>query len=110
VKRILRYLAGTLDHGLCYTRTTGKARFVGYSDSDLAGDVDSSKSTTRCLFFLGTSLVSWQSVKQRVVALSSCEAEYVAMTTAATQALWLSRLFADLLGRNVEVVELRVDK
>jgi len=109
VKRILRYLAGTLDHGLCYTRTTGKARFVGYSDSDLAGDVDSSKSTTGCLFFLGTSLVSWQSVKQRVVALSSCEAEYVAMTTAATQALWLSRLFADLLGRKVEVVELRVD-
>jgi hypothetical protein len=109
VKRILRYLAGTLDHGLCYTRTTGKSWFVGYSDSDLAGDVDSSKSTTGCLFFLGTSLVSWQSVKQRVVALSSCEAEYVAMTTAATQALWLSRLFADLLGRKIEVVELRVD-
>jgi hypothetical protein len=35
----LRYVAGTLDHGLCYTRMTGKARFVGYSDSDLAGDI-----------------------------------------------------------------------
>jgi hypothetical protein len=106
VKRILRYLAGTLDHGMCYTKTAGKASFVGYSDSDLAGDVDTSKSTTRCLFFFGSSLISWQSIKQRVVALSSCEAEYVAMTTAATQALWLSRLLAQLLGRKVEMVEL----
>jgi hypothetical protein len=82
---------------------------MGYCDSDLAGDIDSSKSTTGCLFFFGNSLVRWQSIKQRVVSLSSCEAEYVAMTSAATQALWLSRLLADLLGRKVETMELRVD-
>jgi len=109
VKRVLRYLAGTLDYGLQFKRAPNSARFVGYCDSDLAGDIDSSKSTTGCLFFFGNSLVSWQSIKQRVVALSSCEAEYVAMTSAATQALWLSRLLADLLGRKVETVELRVD-
>ncbi|XP_066324364.1 secreted RxLR effector protein 161-like [Miscanthus floridulus] len=55
------------------------------SDSDLVGDVDTSKSTTGTMFFLGGCLVSWQSLKQKVVALSSCEAEYIASTTAATQ-------------------------
>jgi hypothetical protein len=44
-----------------------------------------------------------------VVALSSCEAEYIATSTAATQALWLSKLLAKLLGRHIEVVELKVD-
>jgi hypothetical protein len=48
---------------------------VGYCDSDLAGNIDTRKSTTGALFFLGKSLVSWQSLKQRVVALSSCEAD-----------------------------------
>jgi hypothetical protein len=54
------------------------------------------------MFFLGDCLVSWQSLKQKVVALSSCEAEYIATTTAATQALWLSRMLAELLGRKVD--------
>jgi hypothetical protein len=61
------------------------------------------------MFYLGDCLVSWQSIKQKVVALSICEAEYIATTTAATQALWLSRLLGELLGRKVEVVELKVD-
>jgi hypothetical protein len=109
VKRILRYIAGTIDYGLHFTKAPSQARFVGYCDSDLAGDVDTSKSTSGVLFFLGNCLISWQSLKQKVVALSSCEAEYVAATTAATQALWLSRLMAELLGRSVETVELKVD-
>jgi len=109
VKRILRYLAETLDYGLHFTRAPSSARFIGYCDSNLGGDIDTSKSTTGVLFFLGQCLVSWQSIKQRVVALSSCEAEYVAATTAATQAMWLSRLLAELLGRPVDIVELKVD-
>jgi len=84
VKRILRYVAGTLDYGLHFTKAPGSARFVGYCDSDLAGDIDTSKSTSGTLFFLGNCLVSWQSIKQKVVALSSCEAEYIATSTAAT--------------------------
>ncbi|XP_066335138.1 uncharacterized mitochondrial protein AtMg00810-like [Miscanthus floridulus] len=69
VKRILRYVAGTLDYGLHYGRAPDTARFVGYCDSDLAGDVDTSKSTTGTIFFLGDCLVSWQSLKQKMVAL-----------------------------------------
>jgi hypothetical protein len=87
VKRIIRYVAGTLDHGLYYPRCPGAAHFVGYSDSDHAGDIDTSKSTSGTLFFLGKCLVSWQSVKQQVVALSSCEAEYIVASTASTQAI-----------------------
>jgi len=109
VKRILRYVAGTLEYGLHYKRAPGTARFIGYCDSDLAGDIDTSKSTSGTMFFLGDCLVSWQSIKQRVVALSSCEAEYIATASAATQALWLSRLLGELLGKEVDVVELKVD-
>jgi hypothetical protein len=74
-----------------------------------AGDIDTSKSTSGILFFLGKCLISWQSVKQQVVAMSSCEAEYIAASTASTQALWLARLLGDLLGRDTGAVELRVD-
>ncbi|CAO2193121.1 unnamed protein product [Urochloa humidicola] len=109
VKTILRYVAGTLDYGLHYPRCPGAAHFIGYSDSDHAGDIDNSKSTSGMLFFLGKCLVSWQSVKQQVVALSSCEAEYIATSSASTQGLWLARLLGDLLGREAEAVDLRVD-
>jgi hypothetical protein len=82
VKRIIRYVAGTLDHGLYYPRCPGEAHLVGYNDNDHVGDIDTSKSTSGILFFFGKCLVSWQSVKQQVVALSSCEAEYIACSTA----------------------------
>ena len=87
VKRILRYIAGSVRLGCRYGRGTGAARLVGYSDSDLGGDVDSRKSTSGTLFFLGSSPVTWQSQKQQIVALSSCESEYVAAATAACQGI-----------------------
>jgi hypothetical protein len=59
IKRILRYVTGTLDYGLFYPRSPDMARFIGYSDSDHAGDIDTSKSTSGMLFFLGRSLISW---------------------------------------------------
>jgi hypothetical protein len=83
IKRILRYVVGMLDYSLHFTKAPGSARFIGYCDSDLAGDIDTSKSTSATLFFLGNCLVSWQSIKQKVVALSSCEAEYITTSTAA---------------------------
>ncbi|WVZ54330.1 LOW QUALITY PROTEIN: hypothetical protein U9M48_005142 [Paspalum notatum var. saurae] len=107
VKRIIRYVAGTLDHGLYYPRCPGEAHLVGYDDGDHGGDIDTGKSTSG--FSSSSASVFWQSVKQQVVALSSCEAEYIAASTASTQALWLARLLGDLLGRDTDAVELRVD-
>jgi hypothetical protein len=109
VKRIIRHVAWTLNHGLYYPRCPGEAHLVGYSESDHAGDINTSKSTSEILFFFGKCLISWQSVKQQVVAFSSCEVEYIAASTASTQALWLVRLLGDLLGRDTGAVELRVD-
>jgi hypothetical protein len=104
VKRIIRYVAGTLDHGLYYSRCPGEAHLVRYSDNDHAGDIDTNKSTSGILFFFGKCLISWQSVKQQVVALSSCDVKYIATSTASTQALWLIRLLGDLLGRDTGAV------
>jgi hypothetical protein len=82
VKRVLRYIAGTSDYGCYYQRRKKPAGLTGYSDSDHAGDVDTRKSTTGVVFFLGDSLITWQSQKQKIVALSSCEAEYIAAAVA----------------------------
>ena len=109
VKQILRYLAGTVHYGVVYKRLGTVDSLVGYSDSDLAGDVDDRKSTSGLVFLLGTSLVTWVSQKQRVVALSSCEAEYIASANAACQGIWLSRLLAELLDVQVPKVRLLVD-
>ena len=110
VKRVLRYIAGTLSYGCRYQRKKkGETSLIGYSDSDLAGCIDTRKSTTGVLFFLGNNIVTWQSQKQKVVALSSCEAEYIAATTAACQGIWLARLIAELKGEEAGVVKLKID-
>jgi hypothetical protein len=109
VKRIVRYVVGTLDHGLYYLRCSGEAHLVGYNDNDHAGDIDTNKSTSGILFFLGKCPISWRSVKEQVVAMSSCEAEYITASTASTQPLWLARLLGDLLGRDARAVETWVD-
>jgi hypothetical protein len=86
MKRIIRYVVGTLDHDLYYPRCPGEVHLVRYNDGDHDDDIGTSKSTSGILFF-DKSLISWQSVKQQVVALSSCEVEYIAASTVLTQAL-----------------------
>jgi hypothetical protein len=75
----------------------------------MAGDIDTRKSTTGVFFFLGDNPVSWQSQKQKVVALSSCEAEYIAATTAACQGIWLARLLGDFREEEPKAATLMVD-
>ena len=71
VKRILRYLKGTMDYSLCYQGKDLHLR--GYTDVDWAGDVDERKSTSSFIFLLGNSTISWSSKKQTCVALSTME-------------------------------------
>jgi hypothetical protein len=61
------------------------------------------------VFFFGSSVVTWASQKQRIVAMSSCEAEYIAAATAASQAVWLSRLLSEMIGGEAQKVKLRID-
>lgn len=109
VKRILRYLVGTLDHGLVYTENSGNHLLSGYSDSDLGGNVDDRKSTGGMVFYLSESLITWVSQKQRCVALSSCEAEFIAATAAACQGIWLKNLLNTIMDTNVGPVVLYID-
>lgn len=110
VKHILRYVRGTMTFGCHYGRAGDDVlQLTGYSDSDMAGDVDDRKSTTGVLYVFGRNLVSWQSQKQKVVALSSCEAEYIAATTASCQGIWLSRLLGELMEKEVKKFVLKVD-
>lgn len=110
VKQILRYLSGTVNYGYIYKKLNrAETLLTGYSDSDLAGDIDDRKSTSGSVFMLGSSLVTWVSQKQRVVSLSSCEAEYIASASAACQGIWLSRLLGELLGIQTPRVKLLVD-
>lgn len=95
VKRILRYLKGTLNLGLKYQRTeTGT--LVGYSDADWAGDQDDRRSTTGNIFLLAGGAVSWLSKKQATVALSTAEAEYIALSQATQEGVWLRRVLTEL--------------
>lgn len=78
MKKILRYVAGTRNWGLFYTSgQQGQPCLVGFSDSDMSGDPNDRKSTSGMIFFLSESPDTWQSSKQKDVALS-CEAEYIA--------------------------------
>ncbi|KAG6467872.1 hypothetical protein ZIOFF_072436 [Zingiber officinale] len=109
VKQILRYLKGTIYFGLVYIKGPQEIGIFGYSDSDLAGDLDGRKSTSGMNFYFNESLVSWNSQKQKTVALSSCEAEFMAATTAACHALWLRSLASELTGVKPKPVTLFVD-
>ncbi|KAJ4729013.1 Retrovirus-related Pol polyprotein from transposon TNT 1-94 [Melia azedarach] len=95
VKRIFRYLKGTFDVGLIYGGDT-QCLVTRFSDSDYAGDVDSRRSMTGYVFTLGSSVVSWKATLQPTVTLSTTEAEYMALTEAAKEGIWLKGLVSDL--------------
>ncbi|OAE23661.1 hypothetical protein AXG93_2079s1090 [Marchantia polymorpha subsp. ruderalis] len=108
VKHLLRYIAGTRSYGCRYSKD-GDKELIGFSDSDMAGDMDDRNSTTGVLFSLGGSPITWQSQKQKTVALSSCEAEYIAATSAACQATWLRRLLEDMIGKQSDTITIYMD-
>ncbi|KAK2976159.1 hypothetical protein RJ640_001087 [Escallonia rubra] len=107
-KRILHYIAGTRDFGLWYSQVSN-FRLVGFSDSDWAGCLDDRRSTSGSIFNLGSGAITWTSKRQATIALSSSEAEYIAATSSACQAVWLRKLLADLLQDQKGATEIFCD-
>jgi hypothetical protein len=93
-KRILRYVRGTLDHGLFYT--PGPITLSAFTDADWAGDPDDRRSTSGLVVFLGHNPVTWSAKKQLTVSRSSTEAEYRALASASAELCWLRTLVKDL--------------
>ncbi|XP_048427896.1 uncharacterized mitochondrial protein AtMg00810-like [Pyrus x bretschneideri] len=94
VKRILRYLKATYDHGLVYK--PGDMQLHAFSDADYAGNPDTRHSTRGFCIYLGSNLVSWSSKKQKTVSRSSTEAEYRQLAYTAAKLSWFRSLFKDL--------------
>ena len=107
-KRVLRYIKGTSSFGLRYERGM-KHSIQGFSDSDFAGDSYDRKSTSGQVFFIGNSAITLNMVKQSVVALSSCEAEYIAASAASCQGIWIVRFIEELLNKKVSPFKFFVD-
>ncbi|XP_058217532.1 uncharacterized mitochondrial protein AtMg00810-like [Rhododendron vialii] len=95
VKRILRYIKGSLHQGLNFV--PGPLSLTAFADANWAGDPVDRRSTTGFGIFMGHNLVSWCAKKQHTVACSSTEAEYRAMAQTASDLVWLQQLFSELL-------------
>ena len=97
LKRILRYVAGTLEYGLFYPRLPCTPSSIGAAfDADWGGDIETRRSTTGYLIAINGSPLYWQSKRQTVVTLSSAEAEYVALSTCAKTISWFRNLYWEI--------------
>ncbi|XP_026410784.1 uncharacterized protein LOC113306009 [Papaver somniferum] len=90
VHRILRYLKGHIDFGICFTK--GPMTLHGYSDADWAGAVTDSRSIGGFCIYFGSNPISWSAKKQATVSRSSTESEYKALVIAAAESYWICRL------------------
>jgi len=91
IKRILRYVKGSMDKGLVFDKNSSCV-LQGFSDADWAGDHETRRSTTGFTFIFGGAAVSWGSKLQKTVALSKMESEYMALCEASKEAVWLNKL------------------
>ena len=79
-----------------YSKGDNDRNLVGFSDADWAGDSNDQKSTSGYVFVMNGGAISWKSRKQKCIALSTAEAEYVALASAAPQTAWMRQLLSDL--------------
>jgi hypothetical protein len=108
--RVIQCIAGTSEHGLMYgPETDDLEKLSAHSDSDWAGDKDGRKSTTGNVIMYGGGPMSWKSTTQKSVALSSCEAELVAMTETTKRIIWFRKILTDLDQSHLEAVRIQHD-
>lgn len=95
VKRVFKYLKGTLQLGILYDSNSNR-ELEAFSDADYAGDIATRRSTSGSVFKYCGGAIAWTSAKQRSVALSTTEAEFVAASEATKELIWLKRLFSEI--------------
>jgi hypothetical protein len=100
VKRIFRYLSGTRSHGLVYVKDN--SRLTGFSDASYA-QLEGRRSTSGYTFIWNGAAITWRSKKQPIVATSSMEAEYIALSSAVKEALWIRKLLAEFKEGNTPI-------
>ena len=107
----MRYLKGTLDYSILFPhpKEKGELYLVAYSDLDWCGDKVERRSTSGYVFLLYGAPISWNSKKKFVVALSTCEAEYISACSVACQALWILSFISELNLKTDDFVELHTD-
>jgi hypothetical protein len=106
-KRLLRYLKGTIDHGILFKSSTS-SKLEGFSDADWAGDTTDRKSTSGNVYTLYGGAVVWAATKQKTVANSSVESEYVALASAVKEGLWLLTWMREM-GFNIPNIAIQMD-
>ena len=107
-KHVLRYLRGTSGYGLWY-RQKYEVKLCGFTDTDWAGSPMDRKSTSGGVFNIGSIAVSWYSRKQRSVALSLAEAEYMAASLAACEAIWMRKIPVGFFGSHLDPIVIYCD-
>ena len=95
VKRVIRYVSGTVGDGLLYKRG-GQIEVWGYSDASHAGEKVTSRGRTGYVFMSGGAAISWRSSMMHVVTYSSCESEYVGLSESGNEAIYLKQLQGEL--------------
>lgn len=108
IKRIFAYLQGTSNYGLCFNGKEGGS-LIGFTDADYARDPASRRSTTGFVFLLNFGPIAWSSRRQNCVALSTTEAEFVAASETAKEAIWQKRMLHEVDPQRVTSVPLLCD-
>ncbi|KAG3188614.1 hypothetical protein PC128_g12117 [Phytophthora cactorum] len=112
LKRVLRYLAGTLDYSITYSRQREEKKEVvleGFCDSDWANDPEQRKSTTGFVLMLAGGAIAWMSRRQSIIALSTTEAEYVAACEASMEAVAECNILQEMLPHHTIKLRIGID-
>lgn len=107
-KHVLRYLAGTQNYGILYHKECEDI-LQGFSDSDWGTNSEDRKSTTGVVFNFGSGVITWMSKKHEIVALSSTEAEYIALCAAGCQGIWLKQVLVDCGIKHEKPITIKCD-
>eukprot|EP00253_Pinus_taeda_P002914 PITA_02914 len=107
-KHVLRYIQGTVEHGLLYTRGND-IRLSGFTDADWAKSSVDEKSISGYCFNIRSGMKSWCSRKQKSIALSSAKEKYMATSTTSYKAIWLKKLLVNLFNRRMDATRIMCD-